>query len=214
MFEKIPTTFIFILLLMLGAHSLPAQEAEDEKRATQTKPVGFVDENHDGINDRFQDANGDGMNDVDDKPYPHPFKFSDKDKDGLNDTWTDMDGDGVNDLYHDFEDEKDRKAPAKCVLDVDGDGMNDITGIKFDTEDFSGHKYGFLDERTGKVQGNLIDENGNGLDDRIERARLSYRARHRDYFVDMDGDGICDGRGDELKHRHRGGDRKGHGGKH
>ncbi len=37
------------------------------------------------------------------------------------------------------------------------------------------------------------DENGNGIDDRLEMKGKG-RGRDRDKFVDADGDGICDGR--------------------
>jgi hypothetical protein len=41
--------------------------------------------------------------------------------------------------------------------------------------------------------GKFRDENGNGIDDRLEMKGKG-RGRGRDKFVDADGDGICDGR--------------------
>ena len=52
--------------------------------------------------------------------------------------------------------------------------------------------------RTGQGgQGTFRDENGNGIDDRIERQGKGQGAR-KDRFVDADGDGICDGRAGGL----------------
>lgn len=46
----------------------------------------------------------------------------------------------------------------------------------------------------------FIDENGNGIDDRLEKK--GKRDRHsRDRFIDNDGDGICDGRESGLGFR-------------
>jgi hypothetical protein len=48
-------------------------------------------------------------------------------------------------------------------------------------------------ERLRSGQEGFRDENGNGIDDRIERQSGSGSSR-KDKFVDADGDGICDGR--------------------
>ncbi len=195
----------------LGVWQTVAQEQEEN--SNKIKILDFVDKNQDGINDKFQDANGDGVNDVNEESYQHRFKYEDKDKDGLNDLWQDMDGDGVNDLCHQMK-KDDLKDIDKAILDIDKDGTNDITGIKYKKDDvFLDQKHGFIDERTGKIQGKLLDENGNGLDDRLEAARMHHGGRHRDYFIDEDGDGIRDGRGDALRRHRRGGGKK-HGGKH
>ena len=47
--------------------------------------IGYVDGNRDGINDRFSDADGDGIDDISAKPYPHRFRFVDEDGDGIDD---------------------------------------------------------------------------------------------------------------------------------
>ncbi len=196
-------TTLFLCLIINGLY------AQDEKAKVHGKTVvGFEDKNRDGINDRFRDANGDGVNDVTGKAYQHRFKFSDKDEDGVNDLWVDGDGDGVNDWSHKLSKEE-RRDTDKCVLDLNRDARNDITGLKYKKDAFMGHKFGFIDEATGKVRGKLLDEDGNGIDDRMER---SGGHRGRDRFIDEDGDGICDGRGDTLRRQHRSG-RKRHGGK-
>ena len=67
--------------------------------------LGFVDEDGDGINDRLQDSDGDGVInalDPDSKLYRNPAQrigrglgFVDEDGDGINDRLQDSDGDGV-----------------------------------------------------------------------------------------------------------------------
>lgn len=44
------------------------------------------------------------------------------------------------------------------------------------------------------------DENGNGVNDRLER-RILAAERKKDRFIDADGDGICDGRAGGLGFR-------------
>lgn len=61
------------------------------------------------------------------------------------------------------------------------------------------------DSTTGRVE-KLIDENANGIDDRLEGKggkKGKRRARGRDRFIDADGDGICDGRETGLGFRGR-----------
>jgi hypothetical protein len=48
-------------------------------------------------------------------------------------------------------------------------------------------------EKQRPQYGKFRDENGNGIDDRLEMKGKG-RGRGRDKFVDADGDGICDGR--------------------
>lgn len=121
--------------------------------------------------------------------------------------WEDVDGVGVNDVAHKLK-KDDRKDLDNCVLDFNRDGCNDVTGDKYTAADFHGRRRGFIDEITGKIQGKFWDENGNGLDDRMEAARERHHG-NRDLFIDEDGDGICDGRGDGGR-QHRGA-RKQHG---
>jgi len=62
----------------------------------------------------------------------------------------------------------------------------------------------------------FIDEDGNGIDDRMEQGKMEHKGQHerahhrmRDHFIDMDGDGIndnrCDGMGIGNKQRSRSG---------
>jgi hypothetical protein len=103
----------------------PAYPQEEGANSLST-PFGFADANHDGSNDLFRDANGDGIDDVTAKLYLHLFPYCDNDHDGKNDYWQDADGDGKNDLY----------LPGKRIgnyflmlyLDADDDGLNDVTG--------------------------------------------------------------------------------------
>lgn len=176
----------------------------DKANQSEKNFIGFVDENNDGINDRFYDANGDGKNDVDNKDYPHKFEYKDNNKDKINDLWVDQDGDGVNDLSSKFNEEQ-RKERDKNVLDSNEDDRNDITGEKLDREKYlwRGEKWGFWNEEKGKLQGRFIDEDGDGIDDRIKDFdayvhRHEQGGRMRDRFIDEDGDGICDDRSDFI----------------
>lgn len=177
--------------------------------------AGFVDSNHDGINDKFRDANGDGVNDVDGRPYPHDFKFQDKDGDGHNDLWEDADGDGVNDLLSKYQmaqhwvdmdgdgiqDENSgmlrENALKSHVLDTNRDGKNDITGAEITNESLGGFKYGQVDEEAGIRDRGFIDADGDGMNDRSSSATGVDRGQSRgmDVFIDQDGDGISDDRG-------------------
>lgn len=210
------------------------QNAEDTKKETvapkketaiEKKFIGFEDKNDDGINDKFLDANGDGRNDFDDKEYPHKFKFKDANKDRINDLWVDRDGDGVNDLGSKLKG-KERQDIHRNVVDADEDGRNDITGEFYDKikHNWKGEDRGFWDESKGKLRGRLLDEDGDGIDDRLEdfegMANGKHGSRMRDTFIDEDGDGICDGRNDFIgrmgKHgrTNRQSGRKGDGGHH
>ena len=182
-----------------------ASEPKSETPKPAEKSIGFVDADGDGVNDRFVDADGDGKNDENGKAYPHRFKFKDKNKDGINDLWIDQDGDGVNDLSPDLKG-KARQERHRNVLDVDEDGHNDVTGERYDSKkhEWHGERWGFWNEHKGTTRGRMVDENANGIDDRIEgrrggRHRSLEKSNRRDVFVDEDGDGICDGRGDVIR---------------
>ncbi len=226
-------SFIPGLALQALAQQPPAGKAPAKKaqptpapKAPNIKIIGFVDANKDGVNDRFVDANGDGKNDLTGKPYPHRFKFVDKNKDGINDLWIDQDGDGVNDLISILK-KKGRNRRDDHVIDVDRDGRNDVTGDRYDLKKqrWHGNRWGFWNEQKGIAQGRLVDENANGLDDRFEAFRSRWmqgprgKQMRQDMFIDEDGDGICDGRGDVIrmmgrKSRGHHGDRKSGGGHH
>lgn len=159
-------------------------------------PIGYVDEDRDGINDRFTDENGDGIDEVSGHPYPHHFRFEDEDGDGLNDRFIDRDGDGVNDLEGRHVD---RDADGFCdnIIDFDNDGVNDITGITYSSKSLWGYRYGRVFEERRRVPPRFRDENGDGMHDLLEgfHRRMEMRlGRDVDLFIDEDGDGIDDGR--------------------
>jgi hypothetical protein len=181
------------------------QVAKPDDKNAASKFIGFVDANADGVNDRFVDANGDGKNDLGGKEYPHRFKFEDKNKDGVNDLWVDQDGDGVNDMAPSLKG-KAAQEIHRNILDADEDSRNDITGETYDPKkrQWHGEHWGFWDESKGKTQGRLIDEDADGIDDRIQAHQRGQTGNHhgdahRDYFIDEDGDGVCDGRGEVIR---------------
>lgn len=61
-----------------------------------------------------------------------------------------------------------------------------------------------------KLKG-FVDKNANGIDDRLEQTgKHGMKKKKTDFFIDKDGDGICDGRESAIglkkimRHRHRG----------
>jgi len=63
--------------------------------------------------------------------------------------------------------------------------------VQAQTQDTSANRH--RQERSVASEGAFRDENGNGIDDRVER-RGQAQGSKKDRFVDADGDGICDGR--------------------
>lgn len=202
----------FFASIMLSAVWGLAVQAESPRQES----VGFTDQNRDGINDRFCDADGDGVNDVNREPYAHSFQFKDQNKDGINDLWADTDGDGVNDRLHDAQKARSQwvdmdgdgiqdtqstglrgKALMAHVLDVNRDGKNDITGEAYSGADLQGYRYGRVDEENGVTDTEFEDANGDGMNDRFidEGRRRRFRNQNMDIFIDSDGDGIADDRG-------------------
>ncbi|NQT24752.1 hypothetical protein HQ585_05315 [candidate division KSB1 bacterium] len=202
------TSGVFIHLIMFGfVVHLNAQG--------NASHVGFVDQNRDGLNDWFQDANGDGVNDVDGHHYPHAFRFEDQDQDGINDLWADSDGDGVNDRLSEIQkkntqwvdrDGDGMQDPARPlrgralkahVLDVDGDGRNDITQQKYSGSDLGGYQYGNIAEESGMEDPNYRDLDGDGMNDNAGSGQGQGRSsgQEMDQFIDRDGDGMADDRG-------------------
>ncbi|MCY3667809.1 MAG: hypothetical protein OXH81_19275, partial [Gemmatimonadetes bacterium] len=74
---------IAIVASALLACPVHAQSGPPEKSASPAPIVGYVDADRDGINDRFRDQDGDGVNDLNGQPYPHHFPFLDEDEDGV-----------------------------------------------------------------------------------------------------------------------------------
>jgi hypothetical protein len=205
MLSEMKKLFKTLLYWFLLTAILQAQETQP--------PTGFIDADHDGINDRFADANGDGVNDVDGKPYAHPFEFEDKNRDGLNDLWVDVDGDGVNDLLNQFQQQswidmdgdglRDEgagvlrgKSLRAHVLDMNQDGLNDVTGMRISDESLGGYRLGQVDEESGlrrQFRESVDDGQGNESSRNNRLQREGDRAV--DIFIDQDGDGIADERG-------------------
>lgn len=181
----------WIVIVVAGLWALPLAAAEGE--AAKGSAPGYVDLNRDGVNDLFRDADGDGVNDVTKKPYPHHFRYVDENHDGVNEVFVDQDGDGVNDLE---ARNLDRDGDGICdnVIDNDGDQVNDITGRPYSRRSLNGFQYGMVDEERGMVHRQFVDEDGDGMyDGRLGSAAHGMDAQ-MDQFIDEDGDGICDGR--------------------
>jgi hypothetical protein len=161
---------------------------EDARGGAGGVAIGYVDSDRDGRNDRFQDANGDGVNDVTGRPYAHRFDLADGDGDGINDRFVDSDGDGVNDLGPEC---------AVVVIDADGDGVNDITGQRYTADSLGGFRYGRIAEELDVQLPRFVDVDGDGMNDLLPRLLGRPQAEARsayDRFVDEDGDGIHDAR--------------------
>lgn len=169
-----------VVMLFLICLGLVNFANADETRQQNLLIAGFVDVNQDGINDLFRDANGDGVNDITGLPYLHAFVFVDLNQDGINDVFVDSDGNGVNDLDARIVDQ-DRDGLCDNIVDVNGDGINDISGMAYDITRL---QYGI---HVG------LFWMGNGVSD-IEKNTSFSRRGQMDYFIDEDGDGICDGR--------------------
>ena len=183
-----------MLLFAIAASVLLACFAAAQS-ASPAPVIGYVDADRDGVNDRFRDANGDGINDLTDQPYPHHFPFLDADDDGINDRFRDADGDGVNDLDGRFRDADD-DGFIDNVIDFNGDRLNDITGEKYGPHGLLGYRFGrILEERRQRVK-HFRDADGDGMHDPLKRLHQRLRSLDRriDFFLDEDGDGIDDAR--------------------
>jgi hypothetical protein len=180
---------------------------KDEKSQNEIITVfGFLDRNKDGKNDLFQDADGDGINDITKKPYPHSFKFEDKNDDKINDLYVDADGDGVNDLRAGFVD-LDGDGICDNVIDMNRDFINDITGLRFNRKSLRGYKFGSVKEERLLLMHRFIDENADGIPDFRQAGKGPMLMGDRDVFIDRDGDGIDDRR--QIQQRLRRGPMRG-----
>jgi len=222
---KMKKFIIWLGLSLLCGFFLNPLSSQPGTDTTQIRPIGFIDQNQDGINDLFQDADGDGKNDVTRQPYLHSFRFEDRDKNGINDLWIDRDGDGVNDLFIDQLKQKGTR-PKQNWLDKDGDGIldadarpefnnidlrqfildanqdgkNDITGLECHPDHVWGYRFGCIDEELNQFIKKYVDKNGDGMHDAFLKRFQSEKEKPRhqrkyDYFLDRDGDGIADDRG-------------------
>lgn len=190
---------LVIALFALILCTLPAMAQDEQSAANNTALIGYADADRDGRNDRFRDADGDGINDLGQIPYPHRFSFVDADKDGLNDRFIDADGDGVNDLDGRFADD-DGDGFIDNIVDFDGDKINDITGEQYGPRGLKGYRFGRIFEERGHPVRRFIDADGDGMHDSFKRLhqRMRMMDRRMDFFLDEDGDGIDDAR---LLHR-------------
>ncbi len=153
------------------------------KDHTDTKTIiGFVDQDRNGINDLFYDANGDGINDVTGKSYPHSYRFIDQDDNGINDLFIDQDGDGINDIKTSFID-MDKDGIENYLIDMDRDGVNDITGLPY-----TKHTLEEFREKNKRMYNYFIDRNDSRS---LGKDRMQ---DPMDRFIDEDGDGIADRR--------------------
>lgn len=178
-----PSVFFAVLVFIAAIGLNGASSREDASLF-----LGYQDNNRDGINDLYCDADGDGVNDVSGEVFFSGVVFSDEDGDGVNDVFCDADGDGVNDNYV-----KSKKIP---VIDMNGDGINDVTGKKFGKGMYSGYLYGKCFEEKGVSVEKFSDENGDMMDDSI---RKMIEKGGDDRFIDENGDGICDGREQKIE---------------
>ena len=163
------------------------------------QPSGFIDQNADGKNDWFCDADGDGINDINQKSYAHSFHFSDINKDGLNDNYVDKDGDGVNDLKSKYSDEN-GDGWNDNIIDTDKNWINDITGLIYNRRSSGGDRFGWVLEESAFHIENYLDENQDGQYDNRRFIPRQNNTGGRDRFIDNDGDGVSDGRG-FFRHR-------------
>ncbi len=175
---------ILSLIIILSSQIAFSQNNEQQ--------IGFIDLDKNGINDLFCDANGDGINDINNQKYNHNFRFIDKNMDNINDLFIDEDGDGVNDLSVKFIDNN-NDGHNDNIIDSDNNWINDITGVIYNRRSLKGGRYGFILEERGLRIEKYLDDDGDGHYDNIE-----FRGRGKgqmDHFIDMDGDGVSDGRG-------------------
>lgn len=183
------TTFLLILVLVFfgSSPSWPAGKSPGYEK------LGYRDDNNDGNNDLFRDNDGDGINDVTGKPYPHRYSYSDSDGDGRNDIFRDSDGNGINDLAE--KDAARMEGIFHSVIDFDENGINDVTGKQY--QRYMGQR-GFFDENADGIRDTREVKSDGSLQD-IEDVKGN------DTFQDEDGDGINDGRGFGRDKRDRSG---------
>ena len=152
---------------------------------------GFIDEDGDGRNDLFTDADGNGICDPDHPyagyPYLMDHGYADLDGDGVNDHFADFDGDGVDDhgrgpLGHGFGwVDNDGDGVHDDFRDADGDGICDISGMPYR------HSHGFQDGDGDGFNDLFRDADGDGVND-VDG--VPYFAMPG--WVDRDGDGVND----------------------
>ena len=152
---------------------------------------GWVDENADGFNDHFADADGDGICDNGYRyggyAYFMGLGYVDNDMDGRNDRIVDANGDGRNDLTglsygfgFGFTDVN-GDGLNDTFLDANGDGFNDLSGMPYR------QSAGWIDEDGNGINDRFIDADGNGINDLMGEHYIALPG-----WIDEDGDGIND----------------------
>ena len=190
---------MLLSIVLLLALSLPVSLIHAQQQQPAAEAIGYIDEDRDGRNDRFRDSDGDGIDDIGQRPYRHHFTFVDDDGHGQNDRFRDSDGDGVNDLDGRYIDIN-KDGFIDNIVDFDGDKINDITGEQYGPRGLQGYRFGRIFEERGHPVKRFLDEDGDGMHDLFKRLhqRMRLHNRRMDFFFDEDGDGIDDAR---LLHR-------------
>jgi len=174
---------------------------------------GYVDEDGDGVNDRFADEDGDGYCDAG-KPlagYPYMMNrgFADANRDGVNDRYRDRDGDHRSDIdgrhcapSFGWVDE-DGDQFHDLFRDADGDGICDLSGMPF------GHHFGYSDDDHDGVNDRFRDADGDCINDLTDEPYICMPGwvdldddGRNDFFRDADGDGMHDDPDRPLPYSH------------
>ncbi len=89
---------------------------------------------------------------------------------------------------------------ASSGLAQERKGAGEQSGKKVHQQKVDMKKSQVKNEKRMEFRG-FIDENGDGIDDRMEQGKMEHKGEHkeahqrmRDHFIDMDGDGINDNR--------------------
>ena len=169
-----------MVVIAIAASALLACSANAQSGPESTSPapiVGYVDADRDGVNDRFRDQDGDGVNDLD-------GRFRDADDDGFIDNVVDFNGDRLNDItgakygphgllgYRFGRIFEERRHQVKQFRDADGDGMHDPLKRLHQRLHAQKRRMDFF-----------LDEDGDGIDDaRLLRRLLRHpNERGRDF---------------------------------
>ena len=67
-----------MLVIAIAASALLACSVRAQSEPEDASPapvIGYVDADRDGVNDRFRDQDGDGVNDLNDQPIPTTSPF-------------------------------------------------------------------------------------------------------------------------------------------
>ncbi|MGK2944847.1 MAG: hypothetical protein ACSLFC_08925 [Desulfuromonadales bacterium] len=165
---------------------------------------GWVDENGDGINDNFSDADGDGICDQGRHFAGYAYHMNqgyvDANNDGLNDHFIDENGDGINDLNgrsygfgFGFIDDNPKDGINDRFVDADGDGICDLTGMPYQ------HPFGWSDGNSDGVNDRFTDVDGDGINDVTGTPYVAMPGwadldgnERNDFFADANGDGVND----------------------